>query len=133
MAATRARPVASSDAYAWNPAHRVGRAGLTLIELLVVIGILAVLMGLLFPVAQRVREAAYQTSCQNNLKQIGVALQAYHNTKGVLPPGYFCESVNAMEADYNRPGWGWAAYILPYLEQSALAAQFQWNQAVEDL
>ncbi len=147
MASTCARQGASSNAFAWNRLQpeavgqrrcrvhnlRVCRCGLTLIELLVVIAILTVLMGLLLPAVQRVREAANQTSCRNNLKQIGVALHSYHTTKGALPPGYFCDLANPMEPDYCRPGWGWAAHILPYLEQSALTAQIQWDQAVEDL
>lgn len=110
------------------------RRAMTLVELLVVIAIMAVLMGLLLPAVQRVREAASQTACRNNLKQIGLALHAYHDTKGSLPPAYVCDvyyEPDALEIA-SFPGWGWAAHLLPHLEQAPLANQFQWSYPVED-
>lgn len=107
------------------------RSAFTLIELLVVIAIIGILMALLVPAVQNVRNAAARTECANNLKQMGLALHNYHDVRHVLPPGYSANVPYADGASDTSPGWGWAAFILPFLEQEPLYRQIDFAQSIK--
>jgi prepilin-type N-terminal cleavage/methylation domain-containing protein len=106
--------------------HRVRTRGFTLIELLVVIAIIAILMGLLLPAVQKVREAAARAKCQNNLKQIGIALHSYHDMSFLLPMGSMANPAGSLGAG-NYPA-GWTVFILPFVEQAALFNKMNLSQ-----
>ena len=119
----------SSGSSDWMGGTMSRHRGFTLIELLVVIAIIGVLIGLLLPAVQAAREAARRAQCVNNLKQVGLALHSYEGTVQILPPGYL--SAFTTKGDDVGPGWGWAAMILPHVEQRAIYASANFGLNVE--
>jgi len=99
-------------------ASQRARRGFTLIELLGVIASIAILIGLLLPAVQKVREAAARTKCLNNLTNLGKAFHMYQDTYGKLPPGWV--TTNSVQPN---PGWSWGTVVLPYIEQKPLFDQ----------
>jgi len=106
---------------------RGSRKGFTLIELLVVIAIIAILIGLLLPAVQKIREAANRMKCSNNLKQMGLACHNYNDTIGTLPPALQLSAThigNKTNPFTFQFGPDWAVLILPYIEQDNLFKQY---------
>ncbi|HEY1188681.1 MAG TPA: DUF1559 domain-containing protein [Gemmata sp.] len=115
--------------------NRPRRSGFTLIELLVVIAIIAILIGLLLPAVQKVREAASRMKCQNNLKQLGLGLHGYHDATNAFPPGaeynVLPKPNPAGNTTFLAAGTSWLVYILPYIEQANLFKQYDFTQTFD--
>jgi prepilin-type N-terminal cleavage/methylation domain-containing protein/prepilin-type processing-associated H-X9-DG protein len=109
----------------------VRRSAFTLIELLVVIAIIAILIGLLLPAVQNVREAARRAQCVNNLKQIGLACHHHHDTYGMFPPGWVQAPFTVPQGQIIQGGHGTFAFLLPFLEQEALAKEYRWDRRAQ--
>src|SRR5437667_4797586 len=125
----------SSEVKAMRPPSFSRRSAFTLVELLVVILIIAVLMGLILPAVQRVRETAQKTSCSNNLRQLGLATQSYMSQTGIFPTGgnsvppppfvsRFPATVvtNPAPITGKEQSWSWGYQLLPHLDQQNLWA-----------
>src|SRR5262249_13378610 len=104
------------------PLNSKTRHGFTLIELLVVIASIAVLIGLLLPAVQKVRESANRMACTNNLKNLGLALHNYHGDHGMFPPGAVGPRSASFPQYAGLKHHALGTYLLPYLEQQALAS-----------
>ena len=107
--------------------RRQGRAGFTLVELLLVVATIAVLIGLLLPAVQKVRESASRTKCQNNLGQMALATIHHEQTFGKFPSGYQTNSARGTPT-----GWGWAISVLPFLENEALVRNINLEKSILD-
>src|SRR5439155_4665088 len=105
------------------PMRRSRKSAFTLIELLVVIAIIAVLIGLLLPAVQKVREASARSVCQNNLKQIALGAMSYESAYGRLPPAQLGAITGRSRDFFDAQSYGFLVFILPYVEQDAIARQ----------
>lgn len=103
--------------------------GFTLVELLVVIAIIGILIGMLLPAVQQVREAARRTDCSNNSRQLGLANMNYESAHKRFPPGWSTDNVNDA---YAEPGWGWSAHILPFIEANNVYERIDFRVAIDD-
>jgi prepilin-type N-terminal cleavage/methylation domain-containing protein len=110
-----------------SPRH--SRFAFTLVELLAVIAIIGVLVGLLLPAVQSAREAARQSQCSNNLKQIGLAFQNHHDARGSLPTANVAtRSFDPWTDSTLGPNWAWGTFILPYIEQNEIFVKLNPNR-----
>ena len=114
--------------YILTNSSRCSRSAFTLIELLVAIDIIGVLIALLLPAVQMARESARRMACSNKLKQIGLACHQHHDTYGVFPPGWVQSPFTVPQGEVIQGGHGTFPFLLPYLEQEALARMYRWDK-----
>lgn len=129
--ALETRPRAAGTVRTTAAVHRA----FTLVELLVVIAVIGVLVGLLLPAVQRVRSAALRTSGLNQLKQIGLAMHNHAAAFGRFPAGYLSSPGHPLADPQTLdapPGWGWGAFLLPYLEALAVHDQIDFGRSCQD-
>jgi prepilin-type N-terminal cleavage/methylation domain-containing protein/prepilin-type processing-associated H-X9-DG protein len=107
------------------------RRAFTLIELIVVIAIVAIMAALLLPAVQAARETARRTKCLNHLRQMGIALQHYHDSHGVFPAGYLSTAAYNNGQNDTAPGWGWVSTTLPFMEEMPVWSQINFSLPVE--
>lgn len=103
--------------------------GFTLVELLVVIAIIGILIAMLLPAVQQVREAARRASCMNNIRQIGLAVMNYESTHEQFPPGW---ALGDPGDALSEPGWGWSADALPFMDWASVHKQIDFQVAIDD-
>lgn len=113
---------------------RARRSAFSIIELLVVIGIIALLLALVFPAIQRVRETMNVAACKSNLRQIGLALVAFHTDRGALPPGGVSGGFDKLHVPLTTPSLthGWGTFLLPHLDEAPLYAQYKLDKDFRD-
>jgi prepilin-type N-terminal cleavage/methylation domain-containing protein/prepilin-type processing-associated H-X9-DG protein len=113
------------------------KRGFTIIELLITITIITILVALLMPAVQQAREAARRAKCKNNLRQIGVAIHLYHETHRTYPPGQQWDWGSQRDSNANPigrlPGWGWSAFILPFIDQNTIYVSIDFNLPLNDI
>lgn len=116
------------------PRRRSRQAGFTLVELLVVVAIIAALLALLLPAVHTAREASRRTQCQSNLRQVGLAIHHFHDHAGRFPAGWSGAASNRLppQDEDELPGWGWAARLLPQLEEQPTWDAIRFGRPVYD-
>jgi prepilin-type N-terminal cleavage/methylation domain-containing protein/prepilin-type processing-associated H-X9-DG protein len=114
-----------------KPSRPSRRGAYTLVELLVSIAIIGVLIALLLPAVQMARESARRMACTNKLKQIALALHQHHDTYGAFPPGYAQSPFTVPQGQIVQGGHGTFPFLLPFLEQQALASIYRWEKRAQ--